>query len=195
MTMTIGARSGGGLLLLVAAALPACDEGTDPRSASWDYISAAIMQPSCATTSCHGPAAAVAGLDFSDADRGYTSLTKLWVWVVDPTNTLTDGCRVVDGVRVCQRTVRPLVNPYNPAQSRMMHVLRAEGAPRMPPDRPLTEADTLLIERWVLEGALRHPGDQLLPDAAPGDAAPGDAAPGDAAPGDAAPAETMDGGQ
>ncbi len=141
------------LLLLVVAG---CSEGSDPRSASWEYISAAIIQPNCATASCHGPAAAAAGLNFSDARSGYTSLTGLWVWVVDPTGEISEGCRVVDGVRVCQRKERPLVHAYNPEQSRLVHMLRAEGAPRMPPDRPLPEADILLIERWILDGAREH---------------------------------------
>ena len=53
--------------------------------ASWEYISPVILQPSCATSSCHSRAAAVAGLDFSNPERGYISLTRLKVWVVDPT--------------------------------------------------------------------------------------------------------------
>ena len=34
-------------------------------------------------------------------------------------------------------------------------LLRGQAAnlPRMPPDQPLPEADILLIERWLLEGA------------------------------------------
>src|SRR5262249_22078102 len=140
-----------------------CGEGADPRPASWPYLSAAIFEPSCATASCHSPAAAVAGLDFSTADRGYASLTRLWVWVVDPTGDLTEGCRVVNGTRVCQRTVRRLITPYDPAQSRVVHMLHAEGAPRMPPDRPLPEADILLIERWILDGAPEHDGDPVAP--------------------------------
>ena len=50
----------------------------------WDFISPEIFQPNCATTSCHGPAAAVSGLDFSTPDSGYMSLTGLWVWVAIP---------------------------------------------------------------------------------------------------------------
>jgi hypothetical protein len=36
-------------------------------------------------------------------------------------------------------------------------MLRARGAPRMPPDRPLPEADIALVERWILDGARRAP--------------------------------------
>jgi hypothetical protein len=48
---------------------------------------------------------------------------------------------------------RPLVVPFNPDQSRMVNMLRAIGANRMPPNRPLAEADIALIEEWVLTGA------------------------------------------
>jgi hypothetical protein len=126
---------------------------TDPRPAAWEYISPAIFEPNCATSSCHSRAAAVAGLDFSDPDRGYTSLTQLWVWIVDPNGTLAEGCRPMDGKVFCQRQHRPLVTPFDPAQSRVVNMLRAQSAPRMPPDRPLPEADIRLVERWILNGA------------------------------------------
>jgi hypothetical protein len=151
------------LLAAGFAGLMGC--GTDSRPAAWEYISPVIFQPTCATQSCHSRAAAVAGLDFSDPDRGYTSLTGLKVWVVDPTGT--DGCKQMDGVVVCQRNFRPLVTPYNPEQSRLVNMLRARGAARMPPDRPLTEADVQLVERWIRNGAFRR---QPAQDAGPSDA-------------------------
>lgn len=128
------------------------------------------MKPSCATASCHGPAAAVAGLDFSTEDRGYTSLTGLWIWIVDPTGSLQDGCQISHDTIVCPRQRRPLVVPFDPAQSRLVHMLRAEGAPRMPPDRPLPEADIRLVETWIANGAAQGRAD--IPPATPlGDAA------------------------
>jgi hypothetical protein len=154
--------------LIAVAGLLGC--GTDPRPAAWEYLSPVVFQPSCATQSCHSRAAAVAGLDFSDPERGYTSLTGLKVWVVDPTGT--EGCKRMDGVVVCQRNFRPLVTPYNPEQSRIVNMLRARGAARMPPDRPLTEADIRLVERWIRNGAFRQqPGQDAGADAR-GDAAP-----------------------
>ena len=129
--------------------------GEDTRPPVWGYISSALLAPNCATVSCHSRAAAVSGLDFSDPDRGYTSLTGLWVWIVDPEGTIEDGCLPMHGTVVCQRGRRPLVVPYDPDQSRMVHMLRARGAPRMPPDRPLPEADIRLIERWILNGATK----------------------------------------
>jgi hypothetical protein len=140
-----------GLIAVIAAS---CGGGPDPRSASWEYISAAIFEPSCATASCHSPGAAAEGLSFADADAGYLSLTGLWVWVEDPSGEM-EHCRDVNGVHLC-RHLRQFINPYNPSQSRLIHLLRAQDAPRMPPDRPLPEVDIQLVERWILDGAREH---------------------------------------
>jgi len=86
---------------------------------------------------------------------------------------------------------RPLVTPYDPSQSRLIDVLRGRGAPPMPPDRPLDEADIRLVEDWILNGARKDDG--VLTDGPPGQADAGatgeadaDAASdGDAANGDA----------
>jgi hypothetical protein len=123
------------------------------RPATWAYISPVIFQPNCATASCHSRGAAVSGLDFSDPDRGYTSLTGLWVWIVDPTMAGVAGCGHAAGTVVCERQYRPLVTPYDPSASRLINVLRGRDAPRMPPDRPLDEADIRLVENWILNGA------------------------------------------
>jgi hypothetical protein len=167
-----------GVCLLAALLGTACGSETDTRPAAWEYLSPAVFQPNCASVSCHSRAAAAAGLDFSDPDRGYTSLTGLWVWIVDKQGTPEQNCRWTQsdesGVVVCQRAFRPMVTPFIPGQSRVVHMLRAQGASRMPPDRPLPEADLLLIERWILDGAPRHLGGppMLVPDAGPAVAAP-----------------------
>lgn len=144
------------LIVCVPAALvgTACGQVDDPRPAAWEYLSPRLFQPNCATSSCHSRAAAVSGLDFSDPDRGYTSLTGLKVWIVDPQGR--KNCLPMEGQTVCQRDFRPMVTPFDPAQSRLVHMLRARGASRMPPDRPLPEADIQLVERWILNGARRH---------------------------------------
>jgi hypothetical protein len=142
-------------LVAVAGGAAGCGS-VDNRPAEWGYISPAIFQPSCATTSCHSPAAAVSGLDFSTPDNGYASLTRLWVWVVQtPDGGLTQGapCATVNGTAVCEEKVRPLVTPFDPEGSRVVNMLRARDAPRMPPDRPLPEDDIRLVERWILNGA------------------------------------------
>jgi hypothetical protein len=154
----------------------------DDRPAEWGYISPAIFQPNCATTSCHSPAAAVSGLDFSTPQNGYESLTQLWVWVVfapDAATPLGTPCATESGTRVCEEKERPLVTPYDPAGSRVVNMLRARDAPRMPPDRPLPEADIELVERWILNGAFEYPNGAALVDAGKSGAA--DAKPSDAA--------------
>jgi len=133
--------------------------GADTRPAEWGFIAPEVFQPSCATASCHSPAAAAAGLDFSSADTGYVSLTGLWVWLVVPDGGVQPGgvpCSTMAGSLVCEQMLRPLVTPYDPSGSRLINTLRAQNAPRMPPDRPLSEADIELVERWILNGACRH---------------------------------------
>ncbi|HVY40461.1 MAG TPA: hypothetical protein VHM31_21130 [Polyangia bacterium] len=141
------------------ASLAAGCSNTRPP-AEWAYISPAIFQPTCATQSCHSRAAAVAGLDFSDPDRGYESLTALWVWVPNPTamDLSTLSCGKAGGQPVCEQRLRPLVTAYDPNASRLVNMLRARGASRMPPDRPLPEGDIQIVEQWILNGATRYPG-------------------------------------
>ena len=142
----------------------------DDRPAEWGYISPAIFQPNCATTSCHNPATAVSGLDFSTPQNGYTSLTQLWVWVVVPPDGGTmpapgTPCAIRNATKVCEYMERPLVTPFDPAGSRIVNMLRARNAPRMPPDRPLPELDIELVERWILNGAFEYPNGQSSGDA------------------------------
>jgi hypothetical protein len=153
-------------------ALGGCDAGNRP--ATWSYLSPAIFQPNCATSSCHSQAAAVGGLDFSDPDRGYSSLTRLWVWVVNPLMDAGVGCGTVNGTPVCEQQFRPLVIPYDPYESRLVNMLRARNAPRMPPDRPLPESDIRLVETWILNGATKSSNPAPAMDA-PTDAATADA--------------------
>lgn len=140
----------------LALSAAACGQ-VDDRPADWSYISPAIMQPACASASCHSPAAAAAGLDFSTPERGYTSLTQLYVWIAVASDAGAPPggvpCGHVAGTLVCEEPFRRLVTPYDPAGSRLVNLLRARDATRMPPDRPLTEPDIALIERWILNGA------------------------------------------
>ena len=55
------------------------------------------------------------------------------------------------------------MTPYDPAGSRVVNMLRARNAPRMPPDRPLPEPDIELVERWILNGAFEYQGGQSTP--------------------------------
>lgn len=114
----------------------------DERPASWSYISPAIIQPNCATSSCHSRAAAAAGLDLSDATGGYRSLLD---------QRLPAGRPMANYLG--KDPPRQLVSKGHPTQSRLLNMLRGIGANVMPPDRPLPGADIDLVEQWILEGA------------------------------------------
>jgi hypothetical protein len=136
---SVAARRALGILMMTAVmASVACGGTDDTRAATWGFISPVIIQQNCATSSCHSQASAVAGLDLSTVDNGYTSLLNLKLPV-----------RASQGEKA-----RTLVVPYNPDESRLVQMLRARGARRMPPDRPLPEADIALVERWILAGAV-----------------------------------------
>ena len=130
------ARALGALTLAGAAALAGC--GEDDRPASWSYIHAAIIAPSCATSSCHTQENELAGVQLHSADDAYSILVG----------------RVCDPNSPPGQEVRNYVAPGQPERSHLMYLLIGEEAKRqMPPDRPLPEGDIALIERWILEGA------------------------------------------
>ena len=140
----------------LAAGAAGCSQ-VDDRPAEWAYISPAIFQPNCATPSCHSPAAAVSGLDFSTPENGYTSLTRLAVFQIDGGAPNAAQCAThpaSSNLVTCD--LRPLVTPFDPDGSRVVNMLLARDAPRMPPDRPLPMADIRLVETWILNGALEY---------------------------------------
>ena len=110
--------------MLAALGLGSCGGTTDDRPASWAFISATIIQPTCATVACHSDLAQKAGVDLHDRELGYEILTK-----------------------------RQFVRPGFPDDSALVGLMHAQGAIRMPPDLPLPEADIQLIERWIMNGA------------------------------------------
>ncbi len=123
-------------LLVAALSLGAvgCSE-TDERPATWSYISATIIQPSCATSRCHSRGSAVFGLQLDSLEGGYTQMT---------------GSPAIVGQAP---TGQNFVVPGDPASSRLVQMLRGIESERMPPDSPLPEADIELIETWILAGA------------------------------------------
>jgi hypothetical protein len=126
------------LIVLAVGAAVGCGATNDDRDPTWSYISPAIIQPNCATSSCHSQGSAVAGLNLSTVDAGYRSLLQLHL--------------PLRGMIGAPKT-RQLVTPGNPDESRVVNMMRAVGSWRMPPDRPLAEGDIVLIERWILNGA------------------------------------------
>ena len=110
------------VLFLAVVWLPACED-VDDRPARWSYIQPAIIEPSCATSSCHSALSEVADLDFSDLDESYERLLqRQYVIAGDP-------------------------------ESALLNHLRGGQAELMPPDAPLPLGDQRLIEAWILDGA------------------------------------------
>jgi hypothetical protein len=110
--------------LVAVGTIPGCGSETDDRPATWSYIYPAIIQPSCATASCHSDFTRIAGVNFGYEDEGYY-----------------------------QMACRHFVAPSSPADSEVLHLMRAQGAQRMPPDFALPEADIALISTWIANGA------------------------------------------
>jgi hypothetical protein len=106
-------------------AVAACAEDTDTRPAEFDYIAKTILEPSCATATCHNAQTARVGLDFSSVEASRV--------------TFMDNAFV---------TV-----PDEPRSNRIIFILTTDGEERMPLDGPLPDADVALIERWIASGA------------------------------------------
>jgi hypothetical protein len=111
--------------------------GAEDRPAAWSYIHPGIIEPNCATASCHSYLVSIAGIDLSTADRGYALLTG----------------------RVCGAPPHPgdapgnFVFPYEPERSRLLYLLRGSDTQVMPPDLPLPRVEIDLIDRWIRDGA------------------------------------------
>jgi hypothetical protein len=119
-------RAAGVFALTASAATTAgCGSEEDDRPKDWSYIYPAIIEPSCATASCHSKFAAKSGVDLSNIDEAYD-----------------------------QMTLRKFVVPGQPLQSGLVALLNAAGVRRMPPDFALPQVDISLIYNWILGGAL-----------------------------------------
>jgi hypothetical protein len=118
----------GRIALVVLGGVAACGEDVDPRPARLAYIAPAILQPACATASCHSRQGEAAGLRFDRDDLGVLRselILRTLIYVGQPEGS-------------------PLVTTF----------LRGANTDlRMPPDAPLPEADIALIEAWIAAGA------------------------------------------
>ncbi len=115
------------VLLVSAATLTGgCGSAKDDRPPQWSFISATIIEPSCATVNCHSAITHQGGVDLSAREIGYLTL-------VNGDYTKNNG---------------------DPSSSALVTLLNAVGSTRMPPDNPLSEADIQLIENWIGDGAL-----------------------------------------
>jgi hypothetical protein len=115
------------LLAAVAALALGCGDAIDDRPARWSFISATIMEPSCATVNCHSAVAQRAGVDLHDRATGYRDLVgRSFVYPADPSQ---------------------------PGTSPLLYLLKGQGSLRMPPDGALPQADIDLIDAWIKAGA------------------------------------------
>jgi hypothetical protein len=124
------------LAVAVALASGACSTAED-RSTDWDYVHTAILRPSCATAMCHSKLGSQAGLDLSTPEAGYVALTG----------------RVCNSPDLPGEPTGNLVVPGHPATSQLVRILRGDGGRIMPPDLPLPDAEIVVIENWILDGA------------------------------------------
>ena len=113
-----------GIAALCALAGTGCGSSVDERPAKWSFISASIVEPGCATVSCHSAISQRGGVDLHAREVGFYML--------------------INGFYVI---------PNLPDQSTVVSLMNAEGALRMPPDVPLPQADIALIETWITDGA------------------------------------------
>lgn len=115
---------GVGVVAALCAPLVAGCGGEDNRPVTFSYIYPAIIEPSCATASCHSDFTRRAGVNFGFKDEAYYQLTQ-----------------------------RHFVAPGVPDQSELLYLLEAKGSRRMPPDFALPEADISTIALWIAGGA------------------------------------------
>jgi hypothetical protein len=121
--------------IALGLALTACG-GEDTRPATFSYIHAAILVPSCATASCHSDIAATVGVQLETKEGAYQTLVG-------------HPCNGSGG----DPAPRNFVDPGSPETSRLMYQLMGSETRQMPPDVALPEADIALVERWIQEGA------------------------------------------
>jgi Planctomycete cytochrome C len=111
------------LFLVAMPVLAGCMGDPAERPTTWSYLHAALVVPSCATSSCHSSLAKTAGLTLDEPEASYQQLLA-----------------------------RRFVVPGDPS-STLLSLLEGEERRRMPPDAPLPAADIELFRRWIEVGA------------------------------------------
>ncbi len=109
-------------------ALAACGTSEDDRPATLQYITVAILQPSCGNAQCHSSFRRAEDYAFDTVEEAKDSI-----------NTYS------------------LVIRGEPESSLLYQVLVTPGGegntPRMPYDQPMSDIDVALIHEWITKGA------------------------------------------
>jgi hypothetical protein len=113
---------------LVASA--ACSQTENDRPASLQYITEAILQPSCAQDVCHSSYARTKGYAFDTVAAARQSFTQ-------PPGSGS-----------------PILN-FDEPESSLLYTVLTRQIKRMPYDAPLPQKDIDLILRWI-EGSARN---------------------------------------
>jgi hypothetical protein len=111
------------LVLVGAISLAACNQTENNRPATLEYITEAILQPSCSQYTCHSAYRRERGYAFDTVELAKTSLE-----------------------------LPGLVNPLEPEAS-LLYIVLTRQVTRMPYDAPLPDKDIELILRWIQDGA------------------------------------------
>lgn len=126
------------LIWIPAIALAACGTEDDRRPRTVEYITQAILAPSCGNAQCHSQFRQELGYAFDTVENARPNLVGL-----------------VGAIQLDDQG-----EPFgSPADSQMMNVLTRTINP-MPYDQPMPDPDQDLIARWIEFGA---PGAQCNP--------------------------------
>lgn len=118
------------VVLATAWMLGACGMSEDDRPATLEYVTAAVLAPSCGNAQCHSSFRRAEDLAFD----------------------------TVEATRATIARYDALVTPGDPETSSLYLVLISPGGddavfPRMPYDQPMPDADIELVRRWIEGGA------------------------------------------
>lgn len=112
-------------VLGAALVLGACTQTDNNRPATLEYITEAILQPSCAQYDCHS----------SYRREGYHGSSYTF-----------------DTIDASKISLQPIVQPGDVEASFLIQVL-TRNVRRMPYDAPLPDKDIDLIKLWIQDGA------------------------------------------
>lgn len=111
------------LVLVAAVALTACDQTDNDRPATLEYITEAILQPSCSQATCHSSYVREKDYAFDTVDETRKSIMR-----------------------------HSLVAPGD-SESSLLYSVLVRSVKRMPYDSPLADKDIALIQKWIDDGA------------------------------------------